>query len=89
MYVEFDYTHNRSKRTGTGLNHFWLHKFDFKSLLGLEPMKPIRPQFLAQDNNHLATEMCMYVCIYVCVYVCICVYMHECVYTCIYMCVCV
>ena len=54
LYVGFDYTH-----IDRVLNPFWTHNFGFKPLLGLEPMKPISPQFPARHS---------YVCKYVCIY---------------------
>ena len=64
---------------------FWLQKFRFKPLLGLEPIVPIRPQLLVSHANNSATEtshVCMYVCVYVCMYVC----MHECMHVCMHIC---
>ena len=76
LYVGFDYTYIDVNAVHRGLNPFWLHKFGFKPLLGLEPMAPIRPQVLVSHANH---SVCMYVCIcvcmYVCTYVCMCVWM--------------
>ena len=51
LYVGFDYTH-----IDRVLNPFWTHNFGFKPLLGLEPVKPISPQFPARHS---------YVCMYV------------------------
>ena len=60
-----------------GLNPFWLHKFGFKPLLGLEPMAPIRPQLLVSHANHSATETSLYVCMYVCMYALVHILQHT------------
>ena len=63
-----------------GLNPFWPHKFDFKPLLGLEPMSLIHPIRAPRHPMYV----CMYV--YVCIDVCMYVYMYVCMYICVHVC---
>ena len=70
LYVGFDYTYIDINALAQGTISFWLHKFGFKPLLGLEHMAPTRSQLPASYADHSAIYMC--VCVCVCVCVCLC-----------------